>query len=425
MVPSANKPSLLDLSQLPEKQRYFIAYSGGVDSTALLHALYHHPDIDNTKLIAIHINHNIHENAATWAEHCKTVCLDHDIEFICKNVFPKDHSENACRQARLRVFADELTAHDCLLTGHHLNDQVETVLFRLLRGTGLNGLNGMAMLSKQAHYQVYRPMLNVDRSTIETYITNHQLTHVNDPSNQQNHYSRNYLRNQVLPLIEEHYPNAVQNIHLTSQNLRNTTHVLNELLGNQNPLDTSRIKDPDTLASVLYHWLATFDVVPANHHALQQFSQDCLQAQHDKLPELVMPEWQLNFWQDNVYLLKHLPDFKPSTKFLTIKANQLQQLTEGFGAILIKSECEFSINVMIDFQRNQEKIKLSQHQSRQKVKNLFQNKQIPPWHRAIMPFVYIEGELMAVGTEFLAENFLMLLKQHKAEYQWLSPQYLL
>ncbi len=425
MVPSANNQSLLDLSQLPVAKRYFIAFSGGIDSTALLHALVQHPDIDNNHLTAIHINHNIHPDAVKWSEHCQSLCDEYQINFISRSVYPIDHSENACRNERLKVFQDQLSAHDCLLTGHHMNDQVETVLFRMFRGTGINGLTGMSMNAEQQHYQVYRPLLSVSRTAIESYVQEQGLNYVEDPSNQQNHYARNFLRNQVLPLIEQHYPNVIQNILLTRQNLQQTAQLLSQLIGHHNPLNIESIEDPETLASMLYHWLEQFKVVPCNHHALNQFAIDCIHAAHDKLPELSMPDWQLKCWQQRIYLLHHLPSEKPHAVSATITSNKPLLLPDGFGSLNIISEDHLSLAVTIEFQRPQEKIKLSQHKSRQKLKNIFQNNKVPPWERALMPYLYIEGCLMAVGSNLLSQEFLQLLSEHKAEYQWLSPQYLL
>ncbi|MCB1584186.1 MAG: tRNA lysidine(34) synthetase TilS [Marinicella sp.] len=425
MVPSANRPSLLDLSQLPKVNRFYIAYSGGIDSTALLHALIQHPDIDNKQLTAIHINHNIHPDSAGWSKHCQSFCYQHQITFISKSVQPIDHSENACRNERLKVFQNELGEKDCLLTGHQLNDQVETVLFRMIRGTGIHGLTGMSKLSKHKHYQVFRPLLSVTRNEIESYIDTHGLSYVVDSSNQQNQYSRNFLRNQVLPLIEEHYPHVFQNVLLTSANLKKSEQLLSQLISNHNPLDIKDIDNAGMLASILYHWLEKFKVPAANHHALEQFATDCLSASHDKLPELAMQNWQLKCWQNQVYLLHSLPHKTPSKISTMLTANNIYNLPYGLGSLHIKSDNHLSLPVTIMFQRPQERIKLPRQKHRQKLKNIFQSMKIPPWERAHMPYLFIDGHLMAVGSEIKSEDFILLLEAHKAEYQWLSPQHLL
>lgn len=425
MVHSANNTSLLDLSQLPEAARYFIAYSGGMDSTALLHAVHLTDAIDNNKITAIHINHNIHSEAINWANHCDDFCKKLGIKLISVSVKLNGTSEDVCRQARLAVYQQKLSANDCLITGHHLNDQVETVLFRLLRGTGLQGLTGMSKLSRQADYLVFRPMLAVTKHTINTYVEQNQLNYVDDPSNQDNQYSRNFIRNQLLPLITEKYPDALNSIELSRNNFIESQNLLNTFINKVNPLAVAQFADVKTLTSTLYHWLSQFNIKTTNHRALNQFANDCINCASDKLPILKMPDWQIRYWQDKVYLLRIFKSIDIDKFNLNLTAQQKIKLPNDLGTILISSDKKFTIQATIKYAQSHDKIKLTGHQHRHKVKNLFQSKQIPPWERVITPYLYVDDELMAVGTYFMAENFIKLLSAYNAEYQWLSPQLLL
>jgi tRNA(Ile)-lysidine synthase len=425
MVHSANNSSLLDLSQLPEAERYFIAYSGGMDSTALLHNLVHNNDIDNSQLTAIHINHNINQDAENWAKHCHEFSNSFGIKFISVSVNLNSHSEDACRQARLSVYKQKLNYNDCLITGHHLSDQVETVLFRLLRGSGLQGLIGMSELSNHPGYQIFRPMLYTSKDAIKTYVNQHQLAYINDPSNLDNQYSRNYIRNQLIPLITAKYPEAINNIELTRKNLNQSLNLINVFINKENPYSISQITDVDTLATTLYHWLAQFNITATNHRALKQFSSDCINCAIDKMPHLKMPDWQLKFWRSKIYLLNKENHQNVEAFKINLVSQQFNELPYNLGSIDLSSEKKFNIHATIKFCQNHEKIKLAKHPGRLKIKNLFQENQIPPWERDITPYLYINDELMAVGSDFIAEKFSVLLDKYNAEYQWLSPQLLL
>ena len=159
MVHSGNN-QLISLTDLPAADKYFLAYSGGMDSGALLHMLSQAPDLVGL-LTAIHVNHNINHESHKWLQHCQQVCHQLNIPLITASVTPKDSSEASCRHARQEVFKKQLTQNDCLITAHHQNDQIETVLFRLFRGTGLQGMTGISQTNQFDHYTIHRPLLSV------------------------------------------------------------------------------------------------------------------------------------------------------------------------------------------------------------------------------------------------------------------------
>ncbi len=422
MVHSANN-QLIELKALPVAKHYYIAYSGGMDSTALLHSLCQQPTLTN-RLTAIHVNHNIQAESTQWSIHCQQQCKQLNIPLITASVQLDDHSEAACRQARQTVFRQHLSSKDCLLTAHHLNDQVETMLFRMLRGTGILGLTGMNKTTAFAHYKIHRPLLDLSLEQIKSYVQLHQLSYVNDPSNLQNHYKRNHIRNLLIPELEKYDPAAVQNIALTGQNLQNSHNLLTQLIGTDNPLDYRQFTDVDMLSAALYHWLINLKQTAPSHKRLTQFSADCLSASSDKNPELKLNGCRLVRWQQRVYALSVTPEAS-GNEISTTLDSAAPPLVLPYGQIQFNSTRQLVIPVTIKYQQTHERIQLDANGQHKKPKNLFQVLHIPPWQRKHLPYLYIDNELMAIGSDILSAQFKQQLSAYKAEYRWLSPQYLL
>ncbi|WP_101756620.1 tRNA lysidine(34) synthetase TilS [Oceanicoccus sp. KOV_DT_Chl] len=198
--------------------RWLVAYSGGVDSHVLLQLLTHVPN--HPVIEAVHINHQLQADANHWAGHCQqqadqlniplhTVAIDIDSQ-------PKGSLEEQARDARYQVFESLLQPGDVLMMGHHLDDQVETLLLRLLRGSGVRGGSAMPQGRVLGNGLLLRPLLTIPRSVIESYANAHQLQWIEDPSNQLSDFDRNFLRLQLLPIIAERWPEYRQTLSRTA-----------------------------------------------------------------------------------------------------------------------------------------------------------------------------------------------------------------
>ena len=429
MAHSANNSSHLiikEFNDLPAADHYFIAYSGGMDSTALLHAISLNQDLSN-RLTAIHINHNIDAASEQWANHCQDQCDNLGIPLIIEAVHLPDSSEASCRQARQNIFKKHLNSGDCLLTAHHQNDQVETVLFRLLRGTGLQGMTGISPTNNFEHYKIHRPLFNFNQQQIKAYVLAHQLSYVDDPSNQDNTYSRNHLRNLIVPELEKYDAQALENIHSTAQNLNLSQQLLNHFIGNDNPFKYQALTNSDQLSTALYHWLHNLNVKSPNRKRLHQFSQDCLLAANDKNPELYLDECKLFRWQHQIYALALFETELLADTMIQIELHSAESkiVLPANGNIIFTSTTDVSFTAIIKYQQNHERILLKENSHHKKMKKLFQQSGVPPWERQTIPYLYIDNQLMAVGSRFRSLSFQKLLAKYNAQYQWLSPQYLL
>ncbi|MEX2367214.1 MAG: tRNA lysidine(34) synthetase TilS, partial [Pseudohongiellaceae bacterium] len=209
------------LEKLNDNSNIWVAYSGGMDSHVLLHLMVRLLPSQERRLRALHINHGISPHAADWQSHCQQTCSDLGIPFQAVSVSldadGTDSLETRARKARYRVFADRLGPGDYLFLAHHLDDQIETMLFRLLRGTGLKGLAGMPVSRPLGAGQLYRPLLALARDELEQYAIEHRLQWIEDDSNARADYDRNYLRLKVLPLLEKRWPGYKNNWLRTAQ----------------------------------------------------------------------------------------------------------------------------------------------------------------------------------------------------------------
>jgi tRNA(Ile)-lysidine synthase len=209
-----------------------IAFSGGLDSTVLLHLL---ADLAKTEslppLTAIHIHHGLQAAADAWPQHCQSVCDALGVPLLIERVKvqPGASLERAARDARYAVFGSLTQANDLLLTGQHRDDQAETLLFRLMRGAGVRGLAGIPAQRSVGQGMLIRPLLDVSRSELEAYAQAHQLRWIEDPSNQDRQFSRNYLRHQVMPLLTERWPQAQTSMARSATHLREAQGLLDEL----------------------------------------------------------------------------------------------------------------------------------------------------------------------------------------------------
>ena len=168
-------------------RRFLVAFSGGIDSSVLLHALVKCTKDHRTSILAIHINHGLHEHASDWEAHCKIVSAELGVPFISETVEIDDKSglglEATARQARYDAFRDMVDENDWLLSAHHEDDQAETLLLNLMRGSGLAGIAGIGALQPFAHGMLARPLLGVSVGSIRAYAEEQELRWIDDPSN--------------------------------------------------------------------------------------------------------------------------------------------------------------------------------------------------------------------------------------------------
>ena len=210
--------NLLDI--LSSENKIFVAFSGGIDSTALLFLCYKalkQKKIGNLK--AIHINHNLSKNSDYWQQHCESFCKSNNIKFesfIVKVSKNRSSIESQARQARYKIFESLLDKNDHILLAHHRDDLFETILLRLFRGTGVDGLSGLNEKRSLGKGEIVRPFLNLSKSDLKIFIDENDLPYIEDDTNSNNDFDRNFLRNEIVPSLEKRWSKLSERAVVTS-----------------------------------------------------------------------------------------------------------------------------------------------------------------------------------------------------------------
>ena len=395
-------PALIaQIDSLQTASRIFVGFSGGADSHSLLHVLV---ELSRRQalppIIALHINHGLHEDANAWAAHCAVVASDLGVEFHERavSVDAGASPEAQARDARYTVFESFLDTGDVLLLGHHLDDQVETVLFRLIRGAGPSGLAGIPEQRPLGRGLLMRPLLSITRAQIENYADSHELGYINDGSNEDTRYDRNFLRHEVLPLIESRWPGyrsgfarsaALSGELAASDHFDNVTEYT-RYGGPYLPMD---FHDAKTLHRALRGWLKELNAPLPEFVALEEFARQCMQAQGDKLPELRVGDYLLQRWRQGVHLYPADID-----RDFDISCEVGDALSGTWGSMAWQEAdmgLSAGVTIRVRAQRHGEAVSLGQR-PRRSVGQWLQEAGVPPYLRGCYPLVQVGDEIIAI-----------------------------
>lgn len=272
---------------LKRSNHFYVAFSGGIDSTALLYLMHQLQSHVGFELTALHVNHNLQDEAGRWADHCAATCQLLGIDYRQTELKLENKSELAARNARYKWFSQQLDRNSVLLTAHHQQDRAETFLFNLMRGAGSAGLSSMRSVRPFQGAKLARPLLSFIKEELYEVAHDSGLRWVDDPSNRTNDYSRNTIRNEIIPVLTEFRPDAVQNITRAAANLQQENELLRELAicdlvevreHPKHPVDKSYalcVADmahlsPARQANVLRFWLKSLNLHTPSRRFLKQ-----------------------------------------------------------------------------------------------------------------------------------------------------------
>ncbi|MEC7959160.1 MAG: tRNA lysidine(34) synthetase TilS [Pseudomonadota bacterium] len=395
-------PALIaQIDSLQTASRIFVGFSGGADSHSLLHALVELSRREALPpIIALHINHGLHEDANDWSAHCAAVASDLGVEFHERvvSVGAGASPEAQARDARYSVFESFLASGDVLLLGHHLDDQVETVLFRLIRGAGPSGLAGIPEKRPLGRGLLMRPLLGIPRDQIENYAGSHQLAYLHDGSNDDTRYDRNFLRHEVLPLIESRWPSYRSGFARSaalSGELATLGHFdnLTEYTRYGGPYLPMDVHDAKSLHRALHGWLKELNAPLPDFVALEEFARQCMHAQGDKLPELRVADYLLQRWRQGIHLypVDIDRDFDISC--------EVGGALEGRWGSIVWQEANMGLPAGVSIQvrapRHGEAVSLGRR-PRRSVGQWLQEAGVPPYLRGCYPLVQVGDEIIAI-----------------------------
>ncbi|WP_296264926.1 tRNA lysidine(34) synthetase TilS [Pseudomonas sp. UBA6562] len=266
--------------------RWYVAFSGGLDSTVLLHALHAYGQRHGAPpLCAVHVHHGLQAVADTWPDHCRQVCehLGVELRVVRVQVESGASLEQAARTARYAAFAEVLEEGAVLFTGQHRDDQAETLLLRLLRGAGVRGLTAMPAARRLGRGHLLRPLLDFSREQLREHAEQAGLVWIEDPSNDDVRFARNYLRGEVLPVLRRRWPQVGLSLARSAAHLGEAQDLLDELARDDlqtasagqafawsgvDSLGLQALKDlsPARQRNALQYWLAPRTRLPDTRH---------------------------------------------------------------------------------------------------------------------------------------------------------------
>ena len=381
----ANKdPFLID-------KNIVIALSGGIDSVVLLHFLNsHYPG----NIRAIHINHNLSKHSKDWSLFCKELCHKQDIEFksIDINIKTSSNVEENARKKRYNSLKSELYKNEVLCTAHHQEDQSETFLLQLFRGSGVAGLASMPKMKSFGDAFLYCPFLNISKQLIVDYATKYNLDWVEDDSNINLNFKRNLLRLEFIPKLESGFEGVIKNISRSAYHQSEALKLINDLAKidiekfnlviNHKIQVLSLIQLPERrVANVLRYYIAQRGfLMPSNKVLTELIS--VLRAKDDAKVILKWHLYEVRRYDNELYFFDGEPD----------RSNEDCPLFNK-----LKDQTNFTIRFRQDGQRV--RLKGKKHSS--SLKKILQSANIPPWERDKLRMYYINETL--VGMESIGE----------------------
>ena len=415
---------------------WVIAVSGGLDSMCLLHALVllqadqHCPPIR-----VIHINHNLQPQADQWQQdvekkchHYGLACVSHQVT-LCPQEIRQLGLEAAARNARYDVFKQHLQVNEVLLLGQHADDQTETLFLRLLRGAGVSGLRAMPQHRVLGLGRLVRPLLHVRQTDLYDYAKLHHLTWCEDPSNQNSHYDRNYLRHQVMPLLRLRWPVLDQRVATVTSLMGDTQSLLDEvasadflLMRKENEvsecLPCAEIKalSRPRRHNLLRYWLGRHHVPMPDYATMHSIDNDFLYSALDGQPYLQLADgWCLRRNQGNLLLMRQAEQHNATTLSgaFTVESQTLLEgsivlpegvlrLNQGESVGLSLVEGDF---IEWRYRVGGERCKPMGRAHSQSLKKLLQETKVPAWERDRLPLFYVNGQLAMVANLWVNSGF--------------------
>lgn len=404
----------------------WLAYSGGVDSHVLLHLLATSDADALTDVHVVHVDHGLHVESIQWAQHCAEISSQLNIDFHCLKAEVVNINtlglEAAAREARYKAISSLVANNGLLLTAQHQQDQAETLLLQLMRGAGPNGLAAMNKQSSLGKLTILRPLLEVSQQDIENYARQHDLQWIDDPSNVETRWNRNYVRHNIWPLIEQRWPSAAKTICRSAQHCQEASELMTEMAQNDligldvdsNNLSLSvanlLLLSGARQRNVLRYFIESnhFDLPSAA--ILQEIIDEVCFASLDKDPKITWSNAEVRRFQQRLYLMSPLTQHDATTVFRIDGLNEIilndnskliwqSTLGEGLSPV-IKGQ-----TLTVRFRRGGERIKLQNHQHHKTLKQLFQQWQIPTWQRNCIPLIFHDKELIAVVGHAIADAY--------------------
>jgi len=407
------------LTALPAARKGWVAYSGGMDSSVLLHALVTIRDRLPFALYALHVDHGLHRDSPGWAAHCARTCAQLRVPLRTRrlDLAPArgESPEAVARQARYASMAEVLGSDDLLLTAQHRDDQAETLLLALLRGSGPAGLAAMPAVAPLGRGRLVRPLLALGRAELLAYARSRQLHWLEDPSNRDLGYDRNFLRHRVLPRLRERWPACATSIARSAAHCAEAQAIIDPLARNtaleaagQRPgtLSITRLLELELplRKAVLRQWLRGQGRVSPNAGNLDRILTEVMTARADANPLVAWPGCQVRRYRDDLFAMAPLPPAPAPGPIHWCQG--VFTLPDGLGCLALLAadgrsldpQAVFPPGLAVRFGVTGLFCRRGQGGRRRALKKLFQEQGVPPWIRPYIPLIFAQSDLVAVGN---------------------------
>lgn len=407
-----------------------VAFSGGLDSTVLLGALtIAVRDEPYYRLRAIHIDHQLHEHSPQWHQHCAQFALSAGIPLVLERVsvaLDSDEGvEASARAVRYEAFRNLLEPGETLLTAHHADDQLETVLLALMRSAGVHGLAAMPVCQRLGQGWHLRPLLGFTHAELEAWGRAEQLSWITDPSNDNRHFNRNYLRHEVIPALQRRWPGAAHSAVRSARHLAEAGGLLDAVaatdLAGAAAGPCLRVValvslDEPRRRNLMRYWLRTRGARPPSTRKLLALEHDMLEAQEDRLPCVDWDGFEVRRYRGLLYGGAQLPfsDVPEIPRDWTQdwEWSAALELPGGLGVLYAQtgegaglSLSKLPRRLRVGFRQGGEALRPAGQAHHRKLKKLLQDADILPWRRSHLPLIHVGDELAAVGDLWIAEEF--------------------
>lgn len=408
------------MQSLHARRRFLVAFSGGLDSTVLLHQLVQwRMQQPHVSLRAIHVHHGISPNADVWVAHCQQVCSQWDVPLSIARVTLAQEGmgiEAQARKARYQAFADTLLPGEVLVTAQHQDDQCETLLLALKRGSGPAGLAAMPAELPFHGTLLLRPLLNETREALEQWACAHRLSWIEDESNQDASYDRNFIRLEVLPLLKQRWPHfanaAARSAALCGEQEQLLDELLTEELASLVSAEGALTLAPlmtmsaNRRAALLRRWLSGLGAPMPSRDLLSRIWQEAILAREDASPRLVLGSHEIRRFQGQLWWVKSTPGQRQTVipwpgplEPLTLP-NGLGKLTLVPGGDIRPPHADEPVSVRFHASGM---LYVAGRQGGRKLKKIWQELGVAPWLRDTTPILFYGETPIAAAGQFVTQ----------------------
>ena len=400
-----------------------LGLSGGVDSVVLLHLLQQLSLRYSWCLSALHVHHGINPQADVWSVFCADLCALYGVSLQVKHVdiapLRSLGIEAAARKLRHAALAQQQV--DFVVLAHHLDDQVETLLLQLLRGAGVRGASAMPTIKHRANAPtLLRPLLNVPRSILLEYVQQHDLQWVEDESNADDTYPRNFLRHRILPLLEQRFPAYRKTLLRSAQHFAEATELLDQLAQQDADgaisdicLDIKQLRMLGIVRgkNLLRYFLTAQGATIPDSTRLQEMLRQLCNARQDAQVCIDWQGWQMRRYRDHAYTM---PALSPPVEFTVLWHGEAEiLLPPPHGVLYFRNTIGQGISVAklqlgiakIRSRRGGENIRVDAARPQRDLKNLLQEHEMLPWQRNLLPLLFCDADLVCVPGIAIANTY--------------------